>query len=454
MKQNAEVPMHTSTDKLVKITCQYNKNPIAIEDMQKLMEIAEDYKKVKNYVYARYGGIDGFSKLYPGYTVQNEMTKSGLREKLGMPSVYFYLAIFEALGDLKAQWSITKKQIMDRIRRHEEFSNEEKHYLRFLLKVDNALDDVLHNRQIMLTGKIGQEYEHCKEQIDVNRLHHYLRRQVRKYLPRLRTEKADSFSIGERAYRYDDNGIYISIKQKRQRIFVPLTDGNRYARQLRIILFPEERRLEIRVPIDVKIRRHADYVQETGVALGIHTMLTTSDGNTYGEELGRYLTEKADWLRRENSQYAKQRMIDSNPIGRKKHEEQKKKIDEKIHSYINQEINRFVRTEKPAMVYLAKLPPNSYGGNYQSANYITTIWERGYIRKRFIQKCREQNIQVEEVFGKNISTLCSSCGKNGKKRNGKFICSTCGMEINEKQNTARNTLQRGKDGHKQKLKDK
>ena len=73
-------------DKICKTVHQYNKEPIPDEEMQKLLDIAEDYRKVKNYVYVRFGGIGSLSKLYPGYTVQNEMTKSGLRERLGLPS--------------------------------------------------------------------------------------------------------------------------------------------------------------------------------------------------------------------------------------------------------------------------------------------------------------------------------------------------------------------------------
>ena len=76
-------------EKVCKTVHQYNQEPIPKEDMEKLQAIAEDYCKVKNYVYVRYGGRGGLSKLYPGYTVQNEMTKSGLRSELGMPSVYF-----------------------------------------------------------------------------------------------------------------------------------------------------------------------------------------------------------------------------------------------------------------------------------------------------------------------------------------------------------------------------
>ena len=71
-----------ASERICKTIHQYNKEPISEVDMQKLLDIAEDYKKVKNYVYDRFGGIGSLSKLYPGYTVQNEMTKSGYREML------------------------------------------------------------------------------------------------------------------------------------------------------------------------------------------------------------------------------------------------------------------------------------------------------------------------------------------------------------------------------------
>ena len=104
-------------DTICKTVRQYNKTPIHIEDMKKLQEIAEDYRKVKNYVYARFGGIGGLSKIYPGYTVQNEMTGSGLRISMGMPSVYFYLAVFDALGDIKSQWTRTKSKVINLVGR-------------------------------------------------------------------------------------------------------------------------------------------------------------------------------------------------------------------------------------------------------------------------------------------------------------------------------------------------
>ena len=49
-------------ERVCKTIHQYNKEPIKEADMQKLLEIAGDYRKVKNYVYSRYGGIASLSK--------------------------------------------------------------------------------------------------------------------------------------------------------------------------------------------------------------------------------------------------------------------------------------------------------------------------------------------------------------------------------------------------------
>ena len=121
-----------SSEVICKTVRQYNKTPISEEDMRKLLEIAQDYNRVKNYVYQRYSGIRSLPKLYPGYTIQNEMTKSGLRAELGLPSVYFYLAVFDALGDIKNQWAQVKNRISKCIRENENLTPEDRHYLRFV----------------------------------------------------------------------------------------------------------------------------------------------------------------------------------------------------------------------------------------------------------------------------------------------------------------------------------
>ncbi|MCI8667845.1 MAG: transposase [Dorea sp.] len=429
-----------AADKVCKTVHQYNREPVACEDMQKLLYIAEDYRKVKNYVYARFGGIGSLSKIYPGYTVQNEMTGSGYRETLGMPSVYFYLAIFDALADIKSQWTRTKSKSMKMVNKNKSFTEDEKHYLRFVLKVNNAFDAVLNRKPIELAAKLMKQYRELVERVDAEKLHRYLCRQVRKNHMKLHTDAADVFAIAERAYRYDDHGIYISIKEKRKRIYIPLTDNNRYKCQLRIKLYPQEDRVEIKVPVNVTVRRHADYSNQVGVAIGFYTMLTTDEGRGYGEELGRYQTEYSDWVQEQTRRYRKNK--GDNP-GRKKYYAKKRRLEEQLHSYINQELNRFLTAEKPKTIYIVKLPKPQAGGYSKKINYSVSLWQRGYIRKRLTQKCKEQSIEIVEVIGKGISDECSRCGGIGKKAEGNFICPICGYQTEEKRNTAQNVMKRG-----------
>ena len=427
-------------DKICKTVHQYNKEPVSGADMQKLLEIADDYRKVKNYVYARFGGIGSLPKLYPGYTVQNEMTASGYRDIIGLPAVYFYLAVFDALADIKSQWTRTKSRIVKLVNKNEGFTEEEKHYLRFILKVSNAFEAILNEKPVELAAKLRRQYQELSIQVDTERLHRYLCRKVRKYHVKLHTDVSDVFSITERAYRYADHGIYISIKEKRKRVFIPLTDNNRYQCQLRIKLYPDKSRIEIAVPVNVNVRNHTDYRKQVGVAVGLYTMLTTDEGNCYGKELGKYQTTYADWIREQTGSYNRNR--GENP-GRKKYSAKKRRLEEQLHSYMNQELNRFLKEEKPQVIYLVKLPKPHARGVNKKINHSMAQWQRGYMRKRLEQKCQEQAVEIVEVLGKNISNECSECGELGRKEKGEFVCPVCGYRAEEKVNTARNVKKRG-----------
>ena len=121
-------------------------------------------------------------------------------------------------------------------------------------------------------------------------------------------------------------------------------------------------------------------------------------------------------------------------------------MEERLHSYINQELNRFLREEKPQTVYIVKLPKPQAGGMNKKINHSMAQWQRGYIRKRMLQKCKEQAVEVVEVLGKDISNECSECGACGRKSKGEFTCPVCGYQAEEKTNTARNVKKRGQGG--------
>lgn len=428
---------------ICKIVQQHSKAPVASEDMEKLIEIAEDYRKVKNYVYDRFGGVGSLSKLYPGYTVQNEMTASGLRGELGLPSVYFYLAVFDALGDIKCQWTRTKSKVLRLLGENENLTGDEKHYLRFLLKVSNAFAAVLTQEPVKLPKEMQAKQEELSKLVDTGKLHRYLCRQVRKYHVRLHTDKAEGFSLSQKAYRYKDHGIYLATKERRKRIFIELTDGNQYASQISVRLYPKDARVDIQVPVNVTVRVHPDYVNVIGLAAGMYSMLTTDQGHKYGERLGEYQDAYTEWV---NSQMASYNRNRSDNPGRKKYTAKKRRHREQIHSYINHELNRLISTEKPRTIFTVKFPGTQAGGANRKLNRQMAMWQRGYIRKRLAQKCREQSVELVEVLGKGISDECSRCGREGIRKDGIFTCPFCGHTAEEKTNTAKNILKRGLEG--------
>ena len=378
-------------------------------------------------------------KLYPVYTIQNEMTKTGLRKVLGLSGASFYPAVFEALVDLRNQWDKEKNVVRKRIRENEAFSDADRHYLQFLLSIDRVFAAVLNRRSFEVSEKIRKRYEELSSSVDAPRLENYLRRQIRKVHARPKTDAADFFVATLDGYRYADHGIYLATTERRKRVFVPLTDNNRYTRQIEVRLFPAQESIELRVPIEVRIREHADYRAELGLAMGMRVMLTTHEGHTYGEDLERYHQSLSVWMREEHDKYQKNHL--ANP-GRKKYEAEKRRREEHLHSYINKEINRFLRTEKPRIVCIMKFPQGNRRYGDKSVSYSIRSWQRGYIRKQLMLKCKENAVELVEVFGKDIGIECSRCGGIGTRKDGVFSCA-CGYSVPEKQNVAQNAKKRG-----------
>ena len=400
---------------------QYSSELIPEADMKKLLEIAEDYRTVKNHVYRQFGGIYSLAKIYPGYTVQNEMTHSGLRARLNLPSVYFYSAVFDALGDIKSQWSHTKNRIEKCIRENQNLTPEDRHYLRFVMKQSKCFEAILAGREPVLEKDWQESYDSIREGLDEHRLQQYLRRQVRKHLKKLNADKAEGFAVTAKGYRYGDDGtrrgIYISTKENRKRIFIPLTDSNRYSRQLYLRIYPAEGKVKIDIPLEAKVKELSGYHNEVGLAVGMTEMFVTDQGHVYGGRYGIHQTALTEYIREGLSRYRKNSR--NNP-GRKKYNTGKKKREVTLHTYINGEINRMLETEKPGVIYIPKLPPVSRAGINKKINNSVSMWQKGYVRNRLAQKCRERSIELVEVFGKDISKECSGCGSLCAK--GKGIC--------------------------------
>lgn len=445
---------------ITKTVHQYSKG-VPAGDMDKLQAIARDYACVKKYVYRRYAGIGSLSKLYPGYTVQNEMTACGLREELNLPSPYFYPAVYEALADIKTGWKLLRKRISSGVSSHEALTEREKHYLRYVLKNDTLFMYIVERKgfeipgslQDCVRGKTGQEPLNCRK------LHNYVHRQIRKWKPEYEVKAEKTFHVTPKGYRYKDGGIYLATKEPRKRVYLALTDNNRYDRQLGLSL--KENFVEIHVPIDVRKKKLPEHVNEIALAQGYYVMFTTAQGKEYGAEYGFKRSEATDYLREVNSRrqklralmehyreigdWEKARHIEENNLGRQKYDKQKKQQEYSMKAYIHSEINRLLEEENPSVIYIPRYGNNRREENWRprKVNSRLTSWQRGYISDTLRYKCDIRQIRVVEVNAKGIGITCSICGAGGVRKGGEFRCKSCGRVVKAGRNTAENVYERG-----------
>jgi transposase len=404
-------------------------------------------------VYRRYSGIGSIEKLYPGYTVQNEMNATSLRKDLNLPYTYYGLAMFDALRDIKSGWSNLKKKIIALVKKNENLTDEERHYIYTVLGRDKMYAAVLNRR----------EFERPKPfdgmNLDFDRLDNLMRRLTRRHKPpRGEVSKADYFRVSGNAYAYGDGGIRLGSRVPHRRIFIPLTDGAAHTKQLTVRIL--EDRAELLVPVESKPKRHPDYTGTTALALGYVAMCTAANGGEYGGELGKLLTAGTERMLEKRKlrgpcrgAYRKSlaegdgklaERIKRNNLGSKKFVARNNREMDAVRTYINAEINRMLETEKPAEIVIPARSNRFAEGMSKPAKQKLSRWTSGYVRRRLRDKCALNGVVLTEISGAHTGIVCAVCGHGGRRSNRLFVCDRCGSKIPYPQNEAINLLKKAR----------
>ena len=302
-----------------------------------------------------------------------------------------------------------------------------------------------------------QEYEIPKNavnlNIDVKHLNQVLCRYTRKYLTPLKTDNIDSFKISPNGYSYKEGSIYIVCRVPRKRICLPLRDNRIFHRQIQIHI--RENYAVLTVPVETKVRKHNDYINMICVYIGYKDLFTLSSGKIYGEGLGEILDPETERLMKKNSERQKiqliyQQLMENgnllkadqvhlNNLGKYKYDKQKERERSKTITFINSEINRMLKEEKPQKVIITKPVTKNKTMQYSKMeNRKLTRNFRSYIRERLAYKCQLNSIELIEINSKGTGKICSSCGVEGKREGMEFICENCGMRISIPLNSAKN----------------
>ena len=253
---------------ITKTVWQYSE-PLPEETMEFLKGIALDYSKVKNYIYKRYSGIRSLNRLTPAFDIMTEVRRSGLRTELQLPSAYFAPAVIDAVADIKGMWGMLKKKIGTLITANENLSDEDRMYLRTVMRLNKIYAAVLGNEDYEMPRKTkGLD-------IDVKRLNSLLCRLTRKHPAKLGVSSTDYFCIESNGYTYRDGSIYIVSRTPKQRIELPLRDSNICRRQIRLCI--RQNYAVLALPVEVKIKKHKDYSKTIYIHIGYQDMFTLSN---------------------------------------------------------------------------------------------------------------------------------------------------------------------------------
>jgi len=437
------------TKTVFRVVRQYSK-PLSNETMDFLQGIATDYAKVKNYVLKRYSGINSIEKLYPGYTIQNEMNTTGFRQELNLPYPYYSQAMFDAIANIKSGWSNLKNKLVLLVRNNENLNDIERHYIFTVLKINKLYSAVLNRQEFECPKKFNET------DIDFNRLHNLVRRLTRKHMIKHGKSTGNYFKAINKGYRYADGGIWLGTRVSNRRTLIPLTDTAKHTKPLTIMLL--NNKIEILAPVESKVKTYNNNTEKTALYLGYLKMFTSSTGNDYGSQLGEMLSTRTERIYAKNKRRGKYHglyrnavkenktkianKIKSNNLGTIKFVNKNKSEMLGIKSYINAEINRMLQEEKPNEIVIPAKSPQFSTNMLKATKQKLARWVVGYIRKRLSDKCSLNSIKLTVVNAAYTSLICAVCGKPGKRMNQQLVCDDCGTRYDYPHNSAKNLLKK------------
>lgn len=85
------------------------------------------------------------------------MRAGGLRQQFALPVVYFEMVLYEAIWDIKAMWQELKNKISSLANQNEEFSDDDKSYIRLVMIINTELNKMFETEissKIVITAPI------------------------------------------------------------------------------------------------------------------------------------------------------------------------------------------------------------------------------------------------------------------------------------------------------------
>ncbi|MEK8020347.1 MAG: transposase, partial [Candidatus Parabeggiatoa sp.] len=386
---------------------------------KQLEEQAKQLGQIRSDIWHGYGSIKGVS-------IKNDRKIRDLwlkeKRKFKVSANAWKEILRDSFGDIKANRSAAKEKVRKVI--YKQISNEKQRVDFYKkLKSDKWTSNNYLRRLMRQYWKHGRN--HTNNQIVV------------------RSDNYKTFQLGGHAW------IKIPGLERGKRIAIPLNTLVEPNGTLRLIL--KEGEVEVHYTIDLE-ETHYCGTATIGVDKGYTEVFVDSDGEHYGDGLGKILTHHSDKLKKKyqarnklrvitNKKPHKRQNIIKNNLGRQKLNRQNQKVQSQIKDTIYQATHKLV--DKASVIaaedLTSPITSKKFGGNVTRR---LSAWTKGVIAKALDTISRRRGSSVILVNSAYTSQMDSRYGILKGKRSGDSFHCFDGVVLQADENAARNVLAR------------
>ncbi len=346
------------------------------------------------------------------------------------------LAIKEAFETELKYWASIAEKIDVRDRN---WTNEQKHYANWLL-FDGQRFSTLIEGKAPINQRINLSLKQRKQ------VQNYLRRCAREIMKdRPRVRMARSFVLDSSLYKVFETesgqGISISGLERGNRIHIPLEGRGEIIGNIRVVLLPESRRIELHLTREIKVLEAASE-EVMALDVGITEVFADDEGNLYGQKMGEALKKASSKLndkgRKRNKLHAvrkkylgqgkkkKARNIRKYNLGGKALRERKRLAKITIENQINRAMAEALKKREPKTIVTEKLNIRGPAKSKEISRRVS-YWHRRTLKERIEFKASAAGCRREQVNPAYSSQVCPSCGYLNKanRQGDRFQCQKC-----------------------------
>ncbi|WP_035107501.1 zinc ribbon domain-containing protein, partial [Desulfovirgula thermocuniculi] len=239
-----------------------------------------------------------------------------------------------------------------------------------------------------------------------------------------------------------------------ERVVIPLAGVHAVEGNLRVVLLPDERAVEVHISFEPAVFPAGD--GEAGIDLGVTEVFTDDTGRKYRAEYGKALQKMSDYildkgrkrqklwaLYRRNLERdpARARRIRRHNLGLAKQRKRHLRFRRRCENEINRAFNEFLKARRPRVVAYEDLSRLRGKAGSRGLSRIVSLWMRRITGERWEYKSYVYSVEDPGPVNAAYSSLtCPVCGwVDPQNREGDtFRCRKCGFTAGADQVAAMN----------------